>query len=540
MANEMIALQARAPQMPGFGDAIQQNTQLINMMMQQKAADRQAAAQQQAAQLAQVKEAREAAMAVPQLAEAKDTATSAHAKAVTDFMELSIVGMKQAKSPEQAAQIGEMLKQQFPFDWAKQSVDQTLSTMPQDPTRFEPWRQNTLFQSMKAEQQLQQHFQTVTNGAEQWTTATPEYAGALGGNVASEVAGSRVAAPQDIQYVRAADGSVIAMPKQINPAPAGAGAAPIGGADTVYGHGAFGQPSKPLTSMNLGEVQNYQRSSLIPATRGKVGAGADMGTGAVGTYQITHGTLAKYAPRVLGQNWQSQPFTAEAQDRIARAIYEDAKNGDLHKVWAGMPSNKPGAFSNVPWEQARQQIAKVESGGGRGNVQFGQTVSGPKPEKPAAGAENARAIADSVQHMYDLIQEAHDKGHLLSEDQSWMGNRMQEARTGRPAFPGGTGQKTSLDSIGKTAQQLMRLSIKEGTAGTLRTNMEQQTFLQSVGGGDPSTTYQTRLDAVRQFARQHGIKLHERPTRSGGGRNSRAAQPAQPRTSGGATVSDWE
>jgi hypothetical protein len=116
--------------------------------------------------------------------------------------------------------------------------------------------------------------------------------------------------------------------------------------------------------MTVGQVQDYQRNSLIPATRGKVGKGPRIGTGAVGTYQITYGTLQKYAPKVLGNNWRNTPFTADAQERVARAIYEDVKGGNLKDTWTGLPANKPGAYSNVPWEQVRGQIARVESGGG--------------------------------------------------------------------------------------------------------------------------------------------------------------------------------
>ena len=60
MANQAIALQARAPQMPGLGSAIQQNAQMINVMMQQKAAERQAAQAQQKMQLEQEAAGREA------------------------------------------------------------------------------------------------------------------------------------------------------------------------------------------------------------------------------------------------------------------------------------------------------------------------------------------------------------------------------------------------------------------------------------------------------------------------------------------------
>jgi hypothetical protein len=63
MANQAIALQARAPQNDFLGRAIQQNAQMMNMMSQQRAAERQAAAQQQEMKLAQEKAGREATQA---------------------------------------------------------------------------------------------------------------------------------------------------------------------------------------------------------------------------------------------------------------------------------------------------------------------------------------------------------------------------------------------------------------------------------------------------------------------------------------------
>jgi hypothetical protein len=68
VANQAIALQARAPQANPLGGAIQQNAQLINMMSQQRGAERQAAAAQQQMQIAGAKEQRDATAAEIDLA----------------------------------------------------------------------------------------------------------------------------------------------------------------------------------------------------------------------------------------------------------------------------------------------------------------------------------------------------------------------------------------------------------------------------------------------------------------------------------------
>lgn len=166
------------------------------------------------------------------------------------------------------------------------------------------------------------------------------------------------------------------------------GGIPTSGADAVYGFGKYAKPPAPISSMPMGQVQQFQRE-LINATRGKIGAfdksGKPLGTGAVGSYQIVGGTLAKYAPQVFGQNWQNVPFTAENQDRLGAAIWNDAKNGDLHDVWSSMPHNAPGQYANTPWEQIRGKIAQGESGGLTGGGKTGGgIIPGGKLDKKAS------------------------------------------------------------------------------------------------------------------------------------------------------------
>ncbi len=61
MANQAIALQARAPQSNFLGQAVQQNAQMINMLAQQRTAERQAAVAAQEMAIARAAEARAAA-----------------------------------------------------------------------------------------------------------------------------------------------------------------------------------------------------------------------------------------------------------------------------------------------------------------------------------------------------------------------------------------------------------------------------------------------------------------------------------------------
>lgn len=154
MANQMIALQARAPQSAGLGSAVQQNAQLINMMTQQRAAERQAAQAQQ-------KMALEAELAGPQLAEAKSKAFSAEQKALTDFFDVAakIIGI--SKSPEDVRFGADMLKQRFDNPLFAQMIDQTIKDMPDDPQAFGAWRNQTKLETLDAKDQVPYFFEQV-------------------------------------------------------------------------------------------------------------------------------------------------------------------------------------------------------------------------------------------------------------------------------------------------------------------------------------------------------------------------------------------
>ena len=193
-------------------------------------------------------------------------------------------------------------------------------------------------------------------------------------------------------------GAGTGQPSMAPPAapPAQAVGIPVGGprgapgqgntADVVYGFGEFGLPAKPLSQSTIGEVQDFQRNTLIPKTRGQIGKGPRIGTGAVGTYQFTYGTLQEIAPKVLGPNWRNTTFTADVQEQLAKALYDERKSGNLKDTWAGLPSNRPGQYANVPWEQVRDKIIQVESAGG-GNRRTPTAGTGTRTGTPTGGAK---------------------------------------------------------------------------------------------------------------------------------------------------------
>lgn len=113
------------------------------------------------------------------------------------------------------------------------------------------------------------------------------------------------------------------------------------GYDSVYGDTANGNsfgftPPKPPSQMTIQEAIDYGRKVMIPATRGKVGAG-DLGTSAIGAYQFTQETLAEFAPKVFGKDWKNVVLSGTNQDLLADAIIAST-NGNVETLIGRWPS----------------------------------------------------------------------------------------------------------------------------------------------------------------------------------------------------------
>ena len=204
---------------------------LANRMAQQQALDRQTAAAEQALKVSQAGEARAAAKAPFELAEATEKALTAQQKNTLGFYDLVAAGVKNSSTPEQVLVIANFLKETYPG--ATKQIDQKLNDMPSDPAAFDAWREKTMRTSLDAKDQLTNEYITQNTGAEQRVVAVSKY----GGGPATEVPGSRIQSAQDIQYVKGPDDSVRAMPKNMPgtggfgaPAPAAPAAGLVGGA----------------------------------------------------------------------------------------------------------------------------------------------------------------------------------------------------------------------------------------------------------------------------------------------------------------------
>lgn len=161
----------------------------------------------------------------------------------------------------------------------------------------------------------------------------------------------------------------------------GGGGTPAGGAIAAAAGGGTGgagynrivgdvvQPPKPVTSMTISELKNFGDTVVIPATRAmspakraQLGLTGNLGSSAMGQYQIIGDTAIRYAKK-LGLDPNTTVFTPEVQDRLAEAIFNDAKGGNLKAVFASVPNATPGAYKNASWADMREFIARGEGGG---------------------------------------------------------------------------------------------------------------------------------------------------------------------------------
>jgi hypothetical protein len=359
MANQAIALQARAPQSAGLGPAIAQGAQMINMMAQQRAVERQAAQAQQAMDINAAQEARAAAKAVPEMKEAEAKAGAAQVKYVMDFMDASELAIANVRDPQQARAVGNRLKQMFPEPEFQQSIDETLGSLPQDPAQFEAWREQALFLTMDAKDQLAREFQRQTTGREERIISMPKY----GQGGATEVQGSRIQAADDMQYIKNDRGDIFAVPKT-QPGTGG-----FGGGDTfsrmigVESRGKqFDRSGRPLTS-SAGAIGIAQ---VMPKTAPEAARLAGLPFDDNRYRNDADYNLA------LGKAYYEKQLADFGDERLAAAAYNAGPGAVRRALQKGGPD---GWINHVPAET--QNYVRSVFGGSRGAA--GAAAAGPTP-----------------------------------------------------------------------------------------------------------------------------------------------------------------
>jgi hypothetical protein len=191
MANQAIALQARAPQGNFLGPAIQQGAQFINMMSQQRAAERQAAAQQQQLDIARTQESRAAALAVPQLNKATSEATAESLKTGQLFNQAVYTAAANSNSPQDFLAFAQRIAAapQFQNDMFLGGLKEVVASLPADPAQFPEWQRQTGIKTVEADKRYKNNPMLQNLGTTTRILNVPEY----GGGPAQVVPGSEAA-----------------------------------------------------------------------------------------------------------------------------------------------------------------------------------------------------------------------------------------------------------------------------------------------------------------------------------------------------------
>jgi hypothetical protein len=415
----MIALQSRGAKML---DPTAQTAKFVNMMnmtKQQEAAQRQASLAQQSMDINQAKEGREKELQPFAVTKASSEAGSAKVKYVMDFLETSEIALANARDGRQATALGDRIKQMFPEPELQQSIDATLSSIPQDPGQFEDWRKDSLMRTMDAKEQLAQEFQKQTTGTEERVIAIPKF----GGGAATEVPGSRIQVAQGMQYITDDAGNVRAVPKET-----GGGFA--ASAPSMGAPGAGGDTFDIM--INMESRGNQFTKSGAPLTSPK---------GAIGIAQIMPGTAPEAAKLAglpydkarlrtdrdynlaLGRAYFEKQLADFGDPRLAAAAYNAGPGAVRRALAKGGPN---GWINNVPRE-TQNYVASIPGGDGGAPIVVKGTGGKTKT------TEDERKIGSNVSNM---VSAAKEMAQIVLQDPSAIAPSGTEYAAGQVPFYG--------------------------------------------------------------------------------------------------------
>ena len=123
---------------------------------------------------------------------------------------------------------------------------------------------------------------------------------------------------------------------------------------------ASGFNSVPDNIKTLGAASDFALK-VNAANKERTG---EVGSSAMGLYQIVGQTMRSMAAEEFGANWRDVPFTPQVQDRLAKKIFEQNRGSAdaLRKQWVSLSPAQAEQLRKMPWEQAREVIARKESG----------------------------------------------------------------------------------------------------------------------------------------------------------------------------------
>ena len=385
MPNQMIALQARNPQLPDPARLTAQYANMMNTVAQQRAAQLQGERTRQEMDFARAEEGRKAALQAPAMEKAGAEANSARLKYVMDYLDTSALALANSRNPQQAMALGDRMKQMFPEPELQQAIDETLASIPQDPGQFEAWREDSLFRTMDSKDQLAREFKTQTTGAEQREISMPKY----GRGAATEVPGSRIQVAEGMQYVKDDQGNVFAMPSKTagsfgTPAPA-AGAPGKGGVAAAL-------------QTNPGAIKDSAFAKSQPGYAGASGGFATFKTPEAGIAAQENLLRGSYVNKGFNTiNKIINRYAPQGPENSAASV-NNYKSYVARQT--GLDMNAPIAANQIPAvAKAMREFETGNTSGGAAPAAGGSktpVIKGTAPAKARSAAQAAKAKYDST------------------------------------------------------------------------------------------------------------------------------------------------
>ena len=529
MPNQMIALQARGPQLPDLSRQTAQYANMMNMARQQEAAQRQAALAQQTMDINAAGEARAARLAEPQFAKAQSEATGADLKTKLEFQAFVYTALKNADNAPQVVGFAERIAAapQFQDPLFQGALADAVASMPTDPAQFDAWRRNTAAKTLTGAQQLEQEFTSQNLGTSTRVLRTPKY----GGGPAEVVEGSSAAVDIKPTVVNVENvGPVIVDPNTGKGYAVGAGAPGgyvvprTGGTPTGGTPGALKPVAKALQT-NPGALTDGPFAQSQPGYTGKSGGFATFDTPQAGIAAQENLLRGSYVNKGFNTiNKIVNKYAPQGPENSAASV-SGYKEYVARRV--GVDINAPITAAQIPAvAQAMREYETDKKVGGRGTAGTGAPTTPTLSVGEAAKLPGKKRVSSLVADMlkeYDKLNAAKAIG---SSERGVAENIFDYLSVSSPGQEiqkmFGTKANDALSNLTSSRKLLasamaaaMGLSSKQADS-----NVELQLTLASLS--DATQGYKAVTDILKRVDREYGLGSASGGTPTTGGSQGKA------------------
>jgi hypothetical protein len=519
MANQAIALQARAPQGNFLAPAIQQGAQFINMMSQQRAAERQAAAQQQQLDIARTQESRAAALAVPQLNKATSEATAESLKTGELFNQAIYTAAANSNSPEDFLAFAQRIAAapQFQNNMFLGGLKEVVASLPADPAQFPEWQRQTGIKTVEAAKRYENNPMQQNLGTTTRILNVPKF----GGGPAQVVPGSEAAVTIKPTVVNVPGiGAVIVDPNTSQGYPAAAG--PTGGytppglVGGPRGGAVAATPVATALQTNPGAMVDNEYTRSLPGYAGASGGFATFNTPQAGIAAQENMLRRSYVGSGINTvNKIIDKYTPASKEN-PEANRNSYKNHVARKL--GIDLNTPITAAQVPALAAAMR--EFETGARPGGTPVRAAAPAGAPPQTLAQAATSAERARTVEQFkaitgFDFKTGDDPVAALIEGSTSGGAEKLgADIKAFIPKEYGG-GSTPGMDKIAALeviGGDLMLALAPEGKLGAGISNADREVFERLKGKmEDPSVPADRRLAAWKQLktkmARVIGVEL---------------------------------